>query len=1350
MPMSAHHPNRPLVNAWLLLGAMLGSWVLGAGISSVAVGQPFAIERFDAPAPSPAAPERTTVAAPQAAEDEAEEKEQERIEQRFPGGAALKTDPEQQRLLKRADQCVEDGRLDLAAVLWQKVLDEAGDTLMVSNQQPPRSPSGTELLRYSSLSEEVARTLSKLPPQALRTYRIAADGEAQAVLAAGTAEGEEEALSTVVRRFFLSSYGDDAAYKLACLALDRHDFVGASRLLARILDHHPDPSMPRGDLLLRLAVASAMMGDKATAEAALSRLASAPGIRPPSEVVSLVRSEVQAASSLASAAGGSAAREWHMDLGNSTRTGHMPALPAEATSRTLSELWVQEYPLAVTGGPNPGGPYATVVMGGGIVMMGGFPSSGITQQNQPQAVSREDFVAKWREHGWRPTQQLLLDGGRVYVKTADSLIAYPLAAHDDRPAWKSLWRNQYELDGMSQMMGMMAINYGYNNLNLPRSKPSSAPEVLLFGDRVHQGMSIAGDVLYSLEGKAISETGTPRPAAAKPFQYNVTPRRTRSNWLTAYSAVGGKMRWTRAASDEDKEGSSDVGFLAAPVPCGNLLLVPVTDAGTIWLTALSAADGATVWKTYLCDEPQGGAAPWAPVAIAVDGREAYLSVGCGVIFAVDAVGGTVRWALRYQRDGKPNMMLRNVYGNQSGGLLDLAGWDDDVVIPYGRALVVLSSDCDKLLAIDRRTGELLWDSPRSPSQGPPGQYCLGVNGRGLFIGGKNVVRRYDIPSGRMIWEQSIDDSFGRGCLTADALYMPVKDSIVKFELEKGRELVQVGVALTTDDPVGNLFSDGEKLWAVGAGRVYAMTTLEHRLQLLAERIAAGDADAQLDRMRLRFKQDQLPAALDDLRGAYVSLTKQESADDAAMRLFDAVNELKLPQNEPLVALGLVAESFVTAPSPPKLGKEAATKLNDVVGSAINVVAQQKTPGGAAAVLALAPLLTEDYLTLSATLAIDATATAADVPALKAAIAGGGPAAQLLSVRSLARLAPQEAKEVLTPLLAPGDDRLRLAAARALVNAGDREVLQTFVALLDSKTPRIRMRSHQSLRALSGQKIDFASEASPAERAKAVAAWKQWVSTEGLTASLKLPLTEQNVQLGRTLYVSQSQSQLVELDADKKQRWQTRLPGPAYGCQGLPNGHRLVAVYAQSLVIEYDADGKECWRKDGLPGPPYSVQRLDDGSTLVACADIQQVIEIAPSGKTTPINVQGRPMSAQRLDNGNTLVALQQGNRVVEVDKAGKIVWEARTGNGPGHAVRLENGNTLVSLMNTRQVVEYDPTGKTIVWRSQARLMNPYAAQRLPSGNTLVADFQGLHELDAQGAKVVWEQRVPNCTGLSSF
>src|SRR5262245_14687217 len=221
-------------------------------------------------------------------------------EKHFPGGAALKTDPEQQRLLRRAEQCVEDGRLDLAAVLWQKVLDEAGDTLMTRDGRT-----------YTSLAEQVELTLAKLPPLALATYRTSADAEAQALLAAAGTTGEEEALAAVVRRYFLSSVGDDAAYKLACLALDRYDFVGASRLLNKILESHPDPSIPRSEILLRLAVASAHMGDRATAETSLTRLESTAGPRPKSEVVDLIVADVRSSASAASGTA-AAAKDWRM------------------------------------------------------------------------------------------------------------------------------------------------------------------------------------------------------------------------------------------------------------------------------------------------------------------------------------------------------------------------------------------------------------------------------------------------------------------------------------------------------------------------------------------------------------------------------------------------------------------------------------------------------------------------------------------------------------------------------------------------------------------------------------------------------------------------------------------------------------------------------------------------------------------------------------------------------------------------------------------------------------------------------------------------------------------------------
>jgi outer membrane protein assembly factor BamB len=1270
-------------------------------------------------------------------------------EQRFPGGAALKVDLDQQRILKRADECVSEGRLDLAVVLWQKVLDEAGDTLMTRDGRT-----------YASLAEQVEQTIVKLPRPALDAYRGSADGDAQALLAAAGAEGEEQALAQIVRRFFLSSHGDDAAFKLACLALDRHDFVAASRMLTKILDDHPDPSTPKAEILLRLAVAAAHMGDRQAAEQALARLAATEGPRPTAGVVDLVTADVKAASDIAASRTGLGSKDWRLLLGNAARTGHMLGLPTDATSRTLTELWTHESEFATAEkagqADSPRGAAMAAAGAAPVVMLSARAANPNLQSSPP---SRQEMIAQWRAGGWRPTGQLLFDNGRVYLKTPSRLISYSAAALGGGPLWQSAWETRYELDGISQQLAMMAQQMGWNLPQSSQARPKTAHEIILFGDRVHQSMAIADGVIYSLEGRRVPASPAAPPAAASRVQWNVTPRRTRSNWLSAYQTDGGKAVWTRAAPDNEPEATGGAGFLCAPVPAGTLLLAPITDGGTIWLLGLDRETGKTIWKTYLCDEPPGGASPWAEVVLAVEGREAYLTCGCGVVFAVDSVGGNIRWAVRYERHGKPSQAMRNVYG-MSNAMLELNGWDDDLVIPNGRSLLVMSSDSDKLMALDRRSGELLWESPRTSPFGSVASYCLGVHGRGLFVAGKNVVRRYDIISGRLVWEKEIDTSFGRGCLTEDALYLPANDSILKLDLDKGEPLLKVGVVLTSDEPVGNLFSDGEKLWAVGAGRVYAMTTLEQRLAMLDQQIAAGDGEAQLNRMRLHSRQNKMDLAISDLRGAYDLFCAKLPPDDAARRLFDAIHELKLTHDQPLVVLQLLTERFVGPAPPPQLGKEAVLRRNDLIASAVSVIRQQKLAGATGYLLAAAPLLGEEYLLSPAAFAVDVTATKDDVPQLLAALEQQIPAAQLVAIRTAARLAPHDAKAALSRLLASGDDRVRLAAARALVNVGgQQDALRTLVSLLESENVRVRARSHQSLQAVTGQQIAFAAEGKPEDRATAAKAWKQWVESSGAAASLNLPLSEQSVPLGRTLFVCHMQSTIHELDEEHEERWRMVLPGPAWGCQGLSNGHRLVAVYSHSLVIEYDDAGKEIWRKDRLPGPPYSVQRLENGNTLVACPDIQQVVEITPDGRTSAMSIQGRPVFAHRLENGNTLVALQLTNRVVEVDPTGNIVWEARTSGRPSHAARLENGNTLICLTNVRRVVEYDPTGKNIVWSTQAPLSNPSAAHRLTNGHTLVADYQGLHEIDAAGKQVVWQHRplvqsgrggLPQLTGLSSF
>jgi hypothetical protein len=464
-----------------------------------------------------------------------------------------------------------------------------------------------------------------------------------------------------------------------------------------------------------------------------------------------------------------------------------------------------------------------------------------------------------------------------------------------------------------------------------------------------------------------------------------------------------------------------------------------------------------------------------------------------------------------------------------------------------------------------------------------------------------------------------------------------------------------------------------------------------------------------------------------------------------------MSEQKLPQTQSLVTLPLLTELFVAAPSPPRLSRDAAARLSELVAGSITGIRQQKRAGSIAALLAAAPLLTEGYLLTAAAFAVDSIAAPGDVPQLIKAIEAGPAAAQLVSIRAAVRLAPEEVKAPLAKLLSGGDDRVCLAAARALVNLGHREdILETFVRLLESGDVQVRSRSHQSLQALTGQQeIRFAAEGSTTDRAATVKAWRQWIDTNGATAKLTVPLSDRAVVLGRTLLISSGA--IVELDADYKERWRGRLPGSAWGCQGLPNGHRLVAINSHAMIIEYDDSGKEVWKKDRLPAPPTSAQRLENGNTLVACGNVQQVVEIAPDGTTTSITVPGHPICAQRLDNGNTLVALQQAQRVVEIDGTGRVVWDLRNvGSPPFHAVRLDNGNTLVTLTQARKVVEYDPTGKNPVWETKTPLVNPYAAQRLPNGNTLVADHVGVHEFDATGKQVQLPFRQQQLTGLSSF
>ncbi len=1266
----------------------------------------------------------------------ADTEDEEDIAGEFPAGAGLKIDAEMESLLKRAEQFVGDERYDLATILWQRVLDESGQTVMTRPQWKYRSFDRRYRI-YKSLSEEIESTIAALPDLGLRQYRLSADGEAHAILAAGTGANREQALSDVVRLYFISSLGDDAAYELACLRLDRHDFVGAARLLSRILNDYPNPSVPRGELLLRLSLANARLGDAAAARSTLAELERTSGSAAFARVAEIIKAEADdgaaAAAQVASADG------WPLPLGGPERTGHMKSLPSSVTADTLSEAWFENYEIDSGEFTTGVGQMQQKIMFGG----GGLWAASRSQlRGQPgQPLTREALLARWKSSGWMPAGQMLLHEGLVFYKRHDRVVCR------DAQTGKLKWMSRpsiYQPPAIAQWMVNMRRSYGQN---ITSDLPTAPLEAVIFGDRLHQAMTISDGLLLTVDGPLEGET-LPTPTNQQPVRFNnqSVPRRTRTNYLSAYDLANGKFKWVRPADGGAGGGKFEIGYMAAPVPYAKFLLVPVSDSGAISMHAIDKATGQLVWKTFLCEDPISGANPYSPIGVAVSGGDAYVATGGGVVFALDAMSGSVRWVVRYQRNAKGNPNLAR-YGNALQQLRDIDGWDEDVVIPHGRALVVLASDSDKLFAVDRRSGELLWESPRKPTgDDDAAMYCLGVLGDGLMVAGKRSVRRYDLSKdGRLMWEAKFDASYGRGVLTGDAIYMPVGESIARIDTQTGKLTAQVGVFSPTKEPVGNLFSDGTRLLSIGMARSYSLQDLQTRMQSLARRIEAGDADAHLERMRLHLRGKKYDDALADLQAARTLLLKQQGAGAANETLYDGLSEIELISRGAPLALSLITAAEADTAAAVEQSKISAEQLESLhsardglLFSALYKIHKEEIVGAAEQVLAAAEIVEKPNLVNAARRALQATVRADDVDRIKDALANDNARVRVVAMAGVAKAFGDEAAAPLVGLLDDASDEVKLSAGVALANLGDRRSLTALGDLLESEDLQVRSRAVQSLRALTGQRFKFLAYEKPENRVEAAKAWHEWLAASGETAELKFPIGDSAVMLGRTLVAFYSQNRVVEYDADKKVVWQLDNIQQPWGADGLPNGHRLIASYNGQFVAEYDENGKEVWKMTGLPGYASHAHRLDDGNTLIACSNNNKVIEVSPDKKVVwEAQVNGNPQDARRLENGNTLVALQSAHKIVEIDRGGKIVWEVTGMQGAFAARRLDNGNTIVALSGNGQVVEVD-RDKKIVWR-QTGLSSPYDAQRLDNGNTLIVDSQGYREVDPDN-KILWHEQ----------
>ncbi len=367
-------------------------------------------------------------------------------------------------------------------------------------------------------------------------------------------------------------------------------------------------------------------------------------------------------------------------------------------------------------------------------------------------------------------------------------------------------------------------------------------------------------------------------------------------------------------------------------------------------------------------------------------------------------------------------------------------------------------------------------------------------------------------------------------------------------------------------------------------------------------------------------------------------------------------------------------------------------------AALKTVTDKKLAGTTVELLRALPLCDKSHLKYAAGEALAAAARADDAPVLRRALNSRILDTRVAAIAALGAALRDKAADDLQPLLDDSDDRVKLAAARAVANYGGRDSLPALVKLLSSDDREVRVWSSVALRELSGKHFEFSAYDKPEKRAESIKKWQDWIDGDGKTAKLNFPLNP-------------------------------------FGGSGVSylGGNTLLAFGYNNKVAEYDPSEKEIWSYTGAQGV-WSAEKLANGNVLLAAYSQRRVVEVTPSGDVVWEYPSNYPLNAKQLANGNVLIAEFSGGRVIEVDREKNIVWEHATGGSCCDAHRLDNGNTVYGVSG-RGVFEVTPD-KDIVWQFDDG--GCYGCQPLPNGNVLIASLNGrVHEVTRE-KDVVWE------------
>ena len=529
----------------------------------------------------------------------------------------------------------------LAGAQWEdavnsliQISQEYGDTLY------PESPG-----RYLRVSEYCQNLLSGFPREAIQIYREKVDPRARRWLEEAEAESSVGPLLQIVDQALMSSYGDEALYRLGEIAWERGELGQARNYWRKLLPpepgtpgsgdaglfYYPDSDLSKSSILSRLILISFFEGKFERADAELAAFRE----RYPEAEGTLAGHEGNLAARLSEILAGRsqvASLENQQDMrtfaGRQSRNFHVDQsldVGAAVWSFQVPMVWSQEYTNKPAFGQR--------------VPPGLFP------------VVHDEHV-------------LINDSERIYA----------LNWKTGRPAWA----------------------------DDPQASPIIYPSVLPGAVRL-PFRSVVGVPRFTMtvaEGRLYARMGSPVTSVAKDERLGLF-----SELVCLDLEQGeGKLLW-KISSAELREQNFVWSFEGAPVVAGDRLFVvlhrgfPEVQTN---VACFSTETGEMLWNRKVClalRNIEEGVNYISHLLLTLAEGQLYLSTDMGAIASLDTRDGKINWVVTYPSEDQ--VSRRNLSDHMKTGLVPCL-YDRGI-------LFAAPQDTRQLMAFDAATGLLLWE-----------------------------------------------------------------------------------------------------------------------------------------------------------------------------------------------------------------------------------------------------------------------------------------------------------------------------------------------------------------------------------------------------------------------------------------------------------------------------------------------------------------------------------------------------------------------------------------------------------------------------------------------------------------